>query len=479
MLTEERRLELQERLDKVITCLYTRERLYGFIALTRKHVITESVRTAATDGKTVYWNPDFLYGLTNAQIRVCLKHEFWHVLKLDHARMGKRNRDLWNVATDKVINYMLHNEEYETIPEGFLYDRSVEGKDSEQVYEEEADWVRERAGKEANVDPGTSARAGPGEQPKAAPPESPDNAPSREKQTAPAPASSDGLDQAGEEKEESPDNGFSSDEDQSRREQAEREAFERIAKEQHEVACGVEVIEPEEEDRGPQAEERERVHRQAQEALRQAAKAGHLGEALERRVKAVLSPEPTAREYLYRFLENAVTRDDFSWKRPNKRYEDVYIPSLRSETVDRLAVILDTSGSISDRMLSDFVGDVQDLLETLGADAVLDLIYVDSVVAGTQEVTLGEVTAIKPMRVTGATRFTPGFKWIAESGTSYRGVLYYTDGYANDFPGARLDPGCPALWVLHQEHSANLDGFRKALKFGEAVKMNNRKKTTY
>ena len=49
-------------------------------------------------------------------------------------------------------------------------------------------------------------------------------------------------------------------------------------------------------------------------------------------------------------------RRDYSWSFPNRRFIDggLYLPSIRSEGMDTIAVIIDTSGSLPARTLADF-----------------------------------------------------------------------------------------------------------------------------
>lgn len=65
------------------------------------------VNTAGTDGKRVIFNVNFLSSLTYDE-QVCLfSHEIMHVA-FDHIIRSKdRNHDIWNDATDSVINQML------------------------------------------------------------------------------------------------------------------------------------------------------------------------------------------------------------------------------------------------------------------------------------------------------------------------------------------------------------------------------------
>lgn len=66
--------------------------------------------TAATDGKNVYYNPDFFDKLTDDERTFVYAHEVCHVAFNHILRSKGRNQKLWNTATDAVINQMLKSE---------------------------------------------------------------------------------------------------------------------------------------------------------------------------------------------------------------------------------------------------------------------------------------------------------------------------------------------------------------------------------
>ena len=65
------------------------------------------VPTACTDGQTVYYSPDFMKSLSYDEKTFVVAHEVMHVA-FDHIKRSK-NKDpqIWNIATDAVINQIL------------------------------------------------------------------------------------------------------------------------------------------------------------------------------------------------------------------------------------------------------------------------------------------------------------------------------------------------------------------------------------
>lgn len=75
----------------------------------------KTIGTAATDGKVVYYDPKFLEGLSDKQKVFLFAHEICHV-KFDHIfRSEGKDKKLWNIATDAVINALLKQDKLEMI----------------------------------------------------------------------------------------------------------------------------------------------------------------------------------------------------------------------------------------------------------------------------------------------------------------------------------------------------------------------------
>lgn len=97
-------------------------------------VITNQVPTAGTDGRKLFINKDFFFGLTEAERIFLLAHETLHVAYLHPIRKGSRDHDLFNIACDYVINYELKQRNF-TFIKGVLYDPQYAGMSAEEVYE--------------------------------------------------------------------------------------------------------------------------------------------------------------------------------------------------------------------------------------------------------------------------------------------------------------------------------------------------------
>lgn len=78
--------------------------------------------TAATDGKNIYVDPKYFASLTNEERMFLIAHEimhikFMHMYRLKTKDGEKRDLELWNIATDAIINANLQRDGFE-IKEG-------------------------------------------------------------------------------------------------------------------------------------------------------------------------------------------------------------------------------------------------------------------------------------------------------------------------------------------------------------------------
>ena len=90
----------------------------------------------ATDGRHLYYNPDFVNGLTPAQRIGVVCHECLHPAHAHQARRCGRDHAAFNAACDRAINPILRDAGYE-LPPGALYPKDIgmeDGKAAESYY---------------------------------------------------------------------------------------------------------------------------------------------------------------------------------------------------------------------------------------------------------------------------------------------------------------------------------------------------------
>lgn len=118
--------------------------------------------------------------------------------------------------------------------------------------------------------------------------------------------------------------------------------------------------------------------KQIDQAMRQggilAAKAGV---NVDRSILEMLQPKVDWRDALREFVTNSKVGDDYSsYRRINRRFQsqDLMLPTTFSDRIFRIAVGVDTSGSIGNKELAAFLSEAQSIFESVKPELV-DLIY--------------------------------------------------------------------------------------------------------
>ena len=128
----------EERIVKARVRMLLKHGFFGQIATRLRLVEDTSIPTAAVDGKRFYYNPDFVQKLSDDELVFLVGHEVGHCVWQHFLRRGERNRRLWNMAGDYVINQILVDErigaQIKVVP--ILLDNKYRGMASEEVYED-------------------------------------------------------------------------------------------------------------------------------------------------------------------------------------------------------------------------------------------------------------------------------------------------------------------------------------------------------
>jgi len=198
------------------------------------------------------------------------------------------------------------------------------------------------------------------------------------------------------------------------------------------------------------------VEKQIDAALRQAAMAGNVGGGMPRHIKEMLVPSVDWRSLLSEFVKSRCAgQDKQTWRKPHKTYVayDLYMPTPYSETVGKILIGGDTSGSIGDEMLSKFLGHMQVLCNEVNPDGI-DIAWWDTKVAGVDEFSKSDMAnladAVKP-KGGGGTDPSCVPAWIKkENKQDYVCAVMITDGeFYSDAVGDWGD--LPVLWLVINE----------------------------
>jgi predicted metal-dependent peptidase len=180
-----------------------------------------------------------------------------------------------------------------------------------------------------------------------------------------------------------------------------------------------------------------------------------------RAVNEILEPKVNWREQLRDFV-NATCRnkDRTSWKRPHKRFigHDVYMPSMVGETIGKIVVGIDTSGSIGDKELNEFLTEVVAICDDVSPSSI-ELLYWDTHVAGHETYNQGDYSALvqstKPAGG-GGTHVGCVNQYIKDKRIEPEAIIILTDGYVEDDFGGNW--GYPTLWAITTKHITSPHG---------------------
>lgn len=371
-------------------------------------------KTTATDARKLYYNPQYIEQLDLQQTQFVLAHEALHCGLSHFARRQHRDKHRWDLACDYAINPLLINDNLKP-PPGALYDDSFEGMTAEEIYPSIKDNSEEQPMDRHLYDEQNQADRGQG----------------RDNEHTNAPPKPDGSEapQAKEKSQTKPQSG----QDKQNPSQSPDEKPQQGA--------------PQPEPLTPQ--ERENLSTQWQQRLagaaQQALQAGKLGGAMARLVDHMLEPQLPWRNLLAHYI-TSVARDDYSYTRPSTRRGDPAVfPSLRSGQI-HLVVALDTSGSISDEEMSEFLNEIDAIKSQVRARVILQACDAALCEDGPWYYEPWEEFSLpRQFKGGGGTSFKPVFQWLEQQDQQPDLVVYFTDA-EGEFP--QTEPACPVLWLV-------------------------------
>lgn len=172
---------------------------------------------------------------------------------------------------------------------------------------------------------------------------------------------------------------------------------------------------------------------------------GEMGEGQLRALGSAGEVRRSFEEYMEQFAQRCFATEE-SWKRPNRRFSDAYLPSRSAPAVQELLVGVDTSGSISDKVLADFEAALQKIADDF--KCAVRVCYCDTKISSEQHFQQYEPIKLEPTGG-GGTRFSPVFNRaveLMEEGVEIAGVCYLTD-LEGHVDGWRKFEHIETLWV--------------------------------
>ena len=105
---------------------------YAAIVFGLPFIETTRTSTMATDGRSIFFNREFVRASTDTELLAVLFHEGLHVSLGHHLRRGSIDPKTWNVAADYAINLIVRRAGL-TLPEGALLDDKYRDLTAEQI----------------------------------------------------------------------------------------------------------------------------------------------------------------------------------------------------------------------------------------------------------------------------------------------------------------------------------------------------------
>lgn len=459
--------------------LVAREPFFGSLVLNfRTKDVGNAVSTMRTNAKDLQYNPQFVLRLSDEHLDFVYAHEAMHCALEHNLRRGERDRKLWNIACDYVVNRDLIQSGFVPPPGAFddprldnmsaeeIYDLLEEQEKKEKKPKQQGKQEAQGGGKGDSSQSGKSAKGGgTGKQEKGKDDKGKESGGSGKPES-----SKDEKDEAGEEKE---GKAGDADENEDEEESEEKDSGESDDDDEDERPgddpgqCGA-VFDTDKEDEEEVQEQWAESVKNA-EAITRMLNPGKLPGSMRREEDAPLEkPRVDWKTLLRRFVDRAVARD-YSFSRPNRRHfgSDILMPGRVPDNPSHVVAIVDTSGSISARTLGLFREQLQNMLDDNAMDKLTigcadTHLYRDHVVSFKS----GELIQFEKVGG-GGTDFGDAMKWAtSELDEHVTAIVYLTDMATSNFGNPK---DTPVLWAIAGARRIELNAWASQAKFGEKV----------
>jgi len=361
----------------------------------------EGINTMATDGYRIYANPGYVEKISSDELLGVLAHELMHNLLGHLEREQERKPGRWNVAIDHATNLLLEEMNF-SLPDPKCCERRFHGLTAEQIYQKLS-----AHDKSDNWDQHLTISDGGSQNGLVKPQLSLEDDPQQTNEKSV-------LNSEGEE--------------ESSMDRPTRLELKRIRE-------------------GLQRE----MIREIQELSRAGKLPGNLPGFLKQEIGMAGAAQIPWQDLLSRFM-GGLRRSDFRSFPFNKRHiwRGICLPSVGTPGPEHLVAAVDTSGSMSENLLSQILSEL-DRIKSV-AECGMSLIECDYDIGRVREVDPWEASSIDFNRWQftgrGGTSLKPPFRWldqkIENEGLIPDAMIYMTDGYG-DFPE---ECPVPTLWAV-------------------------------
>jgi len=199
--------------------------------------------------------------------------------------------------------------------------------------------------------------------------------------------------------------------------------------------------------------ERDAIKDEIKEAMLAAASAtqdaGNIPAGVKRMIQALTEPKMNWRELLRMQLESTI-KSDYTWMRASRRgwHMDAVMPGMKLDPMIDIAVAIDTSGSIGEAMLKDFLSEIQGIMDSFPAYKI-HVFSFDTEVCNPQQYDSENLDSIAEYEPGGGggTDFTAIFNYLKAEEIEPKRLVVFTDGYP--FGSWGDENYTDTVWVLH------------------------------
>ena len=418
------RRESARRVSDCVTALLQDQPFFGSLAL-RLPIRADATRnTLASDGREVRYSPQWVTDTDADLIKTAIARVVLACALKHHTRRGEREHERWQHASQLVTHGMLQDAGFKLPDDAEAWD----GISVEQAYDRLPE-----PNEDGNGQDNTPPTAGADDGGDAAGPQPGADSGNDDDTGEPGDPSDDRDPQDGQ----NPGDGNTDDAPPSVDPSGTGEVMDAGATGHGDAVSGEAPADVTDEEQAWD----EAMHQALNLAKAQGAAPGAVEETIQDAHRSTLD----WRSLLRRYMTDAGARD-YSWSLPNRRFIDsgLYLPSMRSEGMGTLAVIIDTSGSVDAHALAAFWSEVREVAAEIDPERVI-VLQVDAAVQDERDYAPGELPERIVVKGRRGTDFRPGFARLAEQDVHPGVCLYFTDMDCDRYP--ETEPQFPVIWA--------------------------------
>lgn len=461
---------------------------FGSVVASVDYKENKGIPTAGTDGKTIYYNPDFLESLSVEQQTFVFAHEVCHIAFNHILRSEGKDPQIWNTATDAVINAFLKRDGLKMIDGGVDIAEAI-NYDAEQLYEkllkekkQQGNQSQQQNGQQSSQQQQSQGGSGENQNEQNQNGQS-QKSQNQESQQQNGQSGGSSSEQSEHQEKDSSTGGASGEQDEheetkedvghdthsmwedavkkhkeeqskgKKKESLFDKLFNKDKTEKKEDKTEVEKKQEECEQMGEKesfkknlGEKKEQLRKLKEELSKKASQAGSYSNGDVRNVNSIGTAKPLID---WRYLLKEAVKYDVDWSYKNSYIEDGVInATLEEKPFPETEIVLDTSGSINEELLKNFLRECKNIL----LQSKLKVGCFDTRFYGFEEIRTEQDIVKMKFKGGGGTNFNAAVNAFSRR---VENKIVFTDGEAN-MPEKAID----AIWIVFGDRKINPRGGR-------------------